>query len=353
MFFRNSGTGYETIKNNLKNKLMKINIFFPFSDKPLGGGNQFLKALRNYFIEKKIYENNPVKADVILFNSHHKINKLIKLKKEYPDKIFIHRIDGPVGLIRKNDNYTDKLIYEVNNYIADASIFQSKWSKQKNYEFGIKNKNYETVIINAPNPKIFNKQDKKAPKLSEKVKLIATSWSHNMIKGFETYKWLDENLDFSKYEMTFCGNSPFEFKNIRHIKPLPSNELAKELKNHDIFITASKNDPCSNSLIEALHCGLPAIVLNDGGHPEIIGKRGLIFNKKEEIPNLIKKIASNYTFYTQNIDLPDMNKTGNRYYEFIKQIFENNNTNHKLSFTDIINVQLEILMYRLLKQIKQ
>ncbi len=332
---------------------MKINIFFPFSDKPLGGGNQFLKALRNYFIEKKNYEPNPVKSDVILFNSHHKIKELIKFRKKYPEKIFIHRIDGPVTFIRKNDNFTDKLIYKINDYIADATIFQSEWSRKKNNELGIKNKKYETIIINAPNPEIFNKLNKKYFEPSKKAKLIATSWSYNMSKGFETYKYLDENLDFSKYEMTFCGNSPFEFKNIKHIKPLPSNELAEQLKQHDIYITASQNDPCSNSLIEALHCGLPAVVLNDGGHPEIIRKGGLIFNKKEEIPNLIEKITSNYAFYAQNIDLPDMNKTGNRYYEFIKQVFEHNNTNDKLSFTDIINVQLKVLMYRFLKQIKQ
>ncbi|MCF6240442.1 MAG: glycosyltransferase [Bacteroidales bacterium] len=330
---------------------MKINIFFPFSENPIGGGNQFLKALKNYFIKQEIYSENPSDADVILFNSHHKINELIKLKKKHPYKIFIHRIDGPVGLIRKNDNYTDKLIYKINDYIADASIFQSKWSQNKNYELGIKNKKYETVIINAPNPEIFNKPDKKHL-TSKKIKLIATSWSHNMIKGFKIYKWLDENLDFSKYEMTFCGNSPFQFKKIKHIKPLPSKELAKQLKMHDIFITASKNDPCSNSLIEAMHCGLPAIALNDGGHPEIIGKGGLLFNQKEEIPCLIKKIIENYILYTEKIDLPDMNETGRQYLDFIQQIFKQKTKSGKLSFIDIIKIKTGIAAYRFIKKIK-
>ncbi len=332
--------------------MIKINIFFPFSNKPLGGGNQFLKALRSYFIQQNVYEEDPKQADVLLFNSHHKINNLIHLKKSYPNKLFIHRIDGPITLIRPNDKYTDQLIYKINSYIANANIFQSQWSKKKNNELGIKKKKYETIILNAPNPEIFNKKNKAEFNRNNKIKIIATSWSANMNKGFEAYKYLDENLDFTKYEMTFCGNSPFEFKNIKHIKPLPSIELAEQLKTHDIFITASQNDPCSNSLIEALHCGLPAIALNDGGHPEIIGKAGLFFEKKEEIPGLINKIVENYTAYTKQIKLADMNEIGAQYLNFIKNVFRQNIVSKTLSYTDIIKIQADILIYRLNKQIK-
>jgi glycosyltransferase involved in cell wall biosynthesis len=332
--------------------MIRINIFFPFSNKPLGGGNQFLKALQNYFIQQNVYEENLQQADIILFNSHHEINNLIRLKKSYPDKIFIHRIDGPITLIRQNDKYTDQLIYKINHYIADANIFQSQWSMQKNNELGIKKKKYETVILNAPDPEIFNKKNRHEFNKNHKIKIIATSWSANMNKGFETYKYLDENLDFTKYEMTFCGNSPFEFKNIKHIKPLPSIELAEQLKIHDIFITASQNDPCSNSLIEALHCGLPAIALNDGGHPEIIGKAGLLFEKKEEIPSLIEKIAENYTAYTEQINLTAMNETGKQYLNFIKKVFKQKKGRNTLSYTDAIKIRIGVLTYRLNKQIK-
>jgi glycosyltransferase involved in cell wall biosynthesis len=332
---------------------MKIYILYKINQGPYGGGNQFLKALRDYFISENVYAKNPETADAILFNSHHNFKELINLKKRYPEKILIHRIDGPVGLIRQNDKHTDKLIYKINNIIADASIFQSEWSQKKNYELGIKKKKFETVILNAPNPEIFNQSHKIPFNKKQKTKLIATSWSHNLIKGFETYKWLDENLDFLKYEMTFCGNSPYEFKNIKHIKPLPSIELAKQLKIHDIFITASQKDPCSNSLIEALHCGLPAIALNDGGHPEIIGKAGLLFEKKEEIPDLIEKIAENYTAYTQQIALTNMNETGKQYFNFIKKVFKQKKGHKTLSYTDTIKIRIDVLTYRLNKQLKQ
>ncbi len=332
---------------------MKINIYFPFTDGPFGGGNQFLKALRNYLKKTAEYEEMPENADIILFNSHHNVSELIKLKRKYPQKIFIHRIDGPVFLIRNDNRILDKLIYTFNDKIADASIFQSEWSKIKNYELGIKKKQFETIILNAPDSEIFNKKEKLKFKSGGKTKIIATSWASNINKGFETYAFLDENLDFTKYEMTFCGNSPVKFKNIKHIKPLPSKELAKILKKHDIFITASKNDPCSNALIEAMHCGLPAIGLNDGGHPQIMGKGGLTFNDNNEIIEKIKTVTENYSDFQNNIKLPDMNETGQKYFEFMQKVYDEIKIIQKLNIFDSVLLQKSILTNKIVKHLKR
>jgi glycosyltransferase involved in cell wall biosynthesis len=120
--------------------------------------------------------------------------------------------------------------------------------------------------------------------------------------------------------MTFVGNSPIEFKNIRHIQPLQSADLSKVLRNSDIFITASQNDPCSNSLIEALHCGLPALVLNSGGHPEIVQQGGEVFDTKEQMPLLIEKIVNNYELYQNRIAVPTIEQIGKEYYDAIVKV---------------------------------
>jgi glycosyltransferase involved in cell wall biosynthesis len=300
---------------------MLINIFLNIKTGPYGGGNQFLKALREYFIQKNLYTDDPAKADVVLFNSHHQMRELLKFKRKYPDKVLIHRMDGPVSLIRNRKEFLDTLIYLLNNKIADATVFQSEWSKNKNGELGLKTTGQECSIINAPDPTIFNKEGKTEFDTSRKTKIIATSWATNLSKGFETYQYLDKNLDFSKYEMTFCGNSPFKFKNINQIDPISGNELAFVLKSHDIFLTASKNDPCSNALIEAMHCNLPALALNDGGHPEIIKNGGITYNDKTEIPNLLYQMINRYNDLQNNIQLPDMNDTGRKYVEFIEVIY--------------------------------
>jgi glycosyltransferase involved in cell wall biosynthesis len=299
---------------------MQIHIIFDIKKLPTGGGNQFLKALKKYFIAKDIYSENPDGADVFLFNSYQYIPQVIQLKKKYSNKIFVHRVDGPIRLYSQMSDMRDDIINTTNKYIADATIFQSYWSKEHNLELGLGHNIFETVITNASDNNVFNTINKSGFKNSGKIKLIATSWSSSYKKGFAVYKWLDDHLDFSKYEMTFCGNSPIEFTNIRHIQPLSSNDLAKELKKHHIFITASQKDPCSNSLIEALHCGLPVVALNDGGHPEIVKSAGEIFNRVEEIPELLEKISSNFKNYFKKINYPDINQVAEKYLLFFKNI---------------------------------
>lgn len=97
--------------------------------------------------------------------------------------------------------------------------------------------------------------------------------------------------------MKFIGNIPISFKNIEYVKPLTSKELANFLHESDIYIIGSKKDACSNSLIEALSCGLPCVVLNDGGNPEIVTHGGELFNTFEECINKIQLIKNNYDYY--------------------------------------------------------
>ena len=310
-------------QNEINDISITINISFEFHGGPWGGGNQFLKALKNELIKRGIYEKDPNKADVILINSHHDIDEAIKLKKKHQDKIFIHRIDGPVYLIRNEDLNIDKFIFLVNSRLADGTIFQSIWSKQKNYSLGLKENNFEAIIMNAVDHSIFYPKDEilEGKHRGEKWNLIATSWSPNMNKGFDLYKYLDENLDFQQYSLKFIGHSPIEFKNVIHLEPMAPNELADQLRKSDIYITGSKNDPCSNSLIEALACGLPCVVLNDGGHPEIIKNGGETFNTFEECLAKLELIKREYKRYRENIQIPNIEDITTQYTNFMKNLY--------------------------------
>lgn len=305
---------------------MKIHILYNFQKGPWGGGNQFLKALKKEFKNQKIYEENIKKANAILFNnypfgSEFYFNQILYLKQKYPNKIIIFRLDGPVSLVRDRDKEIDEIINLFNNFFIDGIIFQSNWCKKNNKKYFDSFSTYETIINNAPDDKIFNKIGKKNFNPKDKVKLIAASWSSNWRKGFDIYKFLDENLDYTKYEMTFVGNLPIEFKNIKWIKPVSSNKLAKILKQNDIYITASQNDPCSNSLIEALSCGLPAVALNDGGHPELIRNGGELFRGKEDIIEKIDKVTEKISYYQLKIPKYSIGKVAREYYEFAQKIY--------------------------------
>jgi len=327
---------------------MKINIYFKLKDGAWGGGNQFLKAVREYLISINAYEDDYIMADIVLFNSHQFLGDILKIKYKYPSKIFIHRVDGPMIHYRGGDIYLDLFLFKINSKLADGTIFQSNYSKEACIKLGLKSNYFETTIINAPNPKIFNQKDKIKNLQGEKIRLVATSWSDNWKKGFDVYEWLDTNLDFNKYEMRFIGNTPIKFKNIKYIPPLNSEDLAKELRKSDIFITASKKDPCSNSLIEAIHSGLPVIVLNDGGHAEIIKECGKTFDSVGEIPFLLDEIMENYQSYVDNINLPKMNEVGRLYFEFCKNIYTSKAyTPKKISLSFFCKTTIEIFFEKI------
>lgn len=303
---------------------MKIYFFCNFKDSPWGGGNQFLKALRQYFRRKGVYAEQADDAEAVLFNSHQfgKNNlflfKLWKLVRSRPDIIVLHRVDGPIFMVRGQGFGVDKVIFRFNELVVDGTVFQSEWSKAKNLLSGMPEGTASTVVMNAPDSSFFHSEYQ--IKLSGKVKIIATSWSSNPRKGFDVYQYLDRHLDWNRYEMTFVGNSPVSFNRVRHLPPVESIELASILRQHDIFLTASQHDPCSNSLIEALHCGIPAVGLNSGGNPEIIGKGGELFEGEEDVLSVIDQVSANLEFYRQQITVPTIAEVGDAYYRFAEEV---------------------------------
>ena len=296
---------------------MKLQIIYKNTNKPYGGSNQFLKALKERLIELDLYENSSEKSEVFIFNSHNEYDEAIKLKKLFPEKIFIHRVDGPMKLYNNMSDNRDDMVYKLNK-ISNGTIFQSKYSFDNNIKLGMRIPEKYSIIGNFCDNNIF--KTKKTIRTNSKIRIISTSFSTNPKKGFATYKFLDDYLDFSKYEYVFAGNSSVNFRNIRMLGRLDSKQLALELYNSDIYITASENDPCSNSLIEAQTVGLPTIALNSGGHSEIINKNGELYELKEELLEKIHKISDNLSEYFSQKSKIEPNTIAKRYIEFIRSL---------------------------------
>jgi glycosyltransferase involved in cell wall biosynthesis len=307
---------------------MKIYIEYSNTSKPYGGGNQFLNNLKFYLKKKNIYVGNPSKADIVLVNAFENFSKVIKLKIKFNNKIFVHRVDGVTRLYNNFFDIRDYLTHAINKYVADATIFQSNWCKIFNKKFGLNNKKYEKVILNSVNKNIFQKKRKKK---NIKFKILASSWSKNLNKGFHLLNWLDENLNFQEYEFIFVGNSPVKFKNIKMIPAMKSKSLNNYLSKSDLYLSTSRNDACSNSILEAIASGLPVIALKDGGNPEIINNCGELYKTKEEIFKKIKKIQNNYKKYKFFINNQRYDAC-KKYLDFITFVF-----NKKIRSNDINN----------------
>lgn len=298
-----------------------LSIFHEFEPPPAGGGHQFLRAFMRQAEAKGLRtENNRIShtARACLFNSFNFDERRLQLLKRR-SILYVHRVDGPIDVYRGRDDGVDRSIHVVNSNYADRTIFQSSYSMQKHLELGMEFRN-PTVIMNAADPAIFHSRNRVAFSRNRKVQLVAASWSSNLNKGTPIYQWLDTHLDWDRYEMTFIGQSRIRFKNIHMIPAVNSYKLAELLREHDIYITASKHDPCSNSLIEALACGLPAIYLQSGGHPEIVNQAGAGFDVVEQIPQLLEKIVASYENYQSLISLPSIEEVSQRYLEVLELV---------------------------------
>lgn len=296
-----------------------LSIFHQFEPPPMGGGHQFLRA---FWRQVEVYglkvENNSISrtARACLFNSFNfDTNRLGQMKRKVG--VYVHRVDGPIDVYRGRDEGVDRDIHAVNQKFADKTIFQSRYSLEKHLALGLEFRN-PVVIMNAADPEIFNPSGRVGFSRDRRTRLIASSWSDNPNKGASVYKWLDAHLDWERYEMTFVGRSPVQFRNIRMIPAVDSYQMAELFRDHDVYLTASKNDPCSNSLIEALTCGLPAIYLQSGGHPEIVKQAGAGFEAAEQIPGLLEQITDQYAIFQSSIAVPSIKEVSEQYLRILE-----------------------------------
>jgi glycosyltransferase involved in cell wall biosynthesis len=305
-----------------RSRRFTVGLWHSFFKPPYGGGNQFMMALRKGLTQLgvDVRENELTEEiDAYILNSiHFDVERFLEFGKKHRLNV-VHRIDGPIHMIRGFDLEKDQLCYELNDKFAGATVLQSNWVYQN-----IVKLNYHpvspTVILNAVDSDIFHSKGRVAFNKNRKIRLISSSWSNNPRKGGPVYGWIEKNLDWSRFEYTFVGNASEEFSRIRKVDPVPSEDLADLLRQHDIYITASRNDPCSNAVIEALSCGLPALYLNDGGHPELVGTGGLPFMTNEEILPQLDRLVENYEMFQNLIVVSKLRDVASKYLSIAQDI---------------------------------
>lgn len=296
---------------------MKINIFTRIKKGAWGGGNQFLKALKTELIKKRQYTELSECPDAVIFNSYKDLCPLFKYFFKKRGKI-VYRL-GPIFYLHRGLKWkiVDILVVMAANLLADIVIFQSDWSYKQAVKLGFSSRKKFKIIINAVDGSVFSKRDGGRDG-GRKIRLIYTSWSMNQNKGFGYLDFLDKNLDFNKYELIFIGNSPLAFKNIKMLKPLPSADLARELRLSDIFISPAKDDACSNAILEALACGLPVVFLKSGSNSELVGEAGLQFENNQDLMDSIRKVSEGIDYYRSKIVVGNIESVCEEYVLAIK-----------------------------------
>ena len=289
---------------------MKVSIGAKIFEGPWGGGNLFVKNLSTYLIQKghKVtYDLFDSDIDIILLTdprkdsesstySHEQVVNYLKYLNN--EAIVIHRLNECDE--RKGTEGLNKYFVEANK-CADQNVFVSSWLMNIYENEGIKNNN-NLVIMSGADKNIFNMNNYVPWQKDSKLKIVTHHWGNNWNKGFNIYSKLDKLIGEIYYkdliEFTFIGNTPkgFSFENTKLIGPLSGHELADAIKQNNLYLTASINEPSGNHHIEGGQCGLPILYIKSGGIPEFCNNFGLSFTE-QDFEEKLNKIIENYDIY--------------------------------------------------------
>tara|TARA_B000000557_G_C20808347_1_gene458727 strand:+ start:2162 stop:3127 length:966 start_codon:yes stop_codon:yes gene_type:complete len=302
-----------------------------------GGGAFFVRNMAR-FLENKgcnvIYTLDP-NIDIIFVidprknsTNNYKIEEIIRYKEKNPNVKIIHRVNECDIKREKSINIEPLLLKAMKT--ADCVIFVSKWLESYFLKkYNIKQKTLS--ILNGIDTNIFHRNRPQEslnhiPFKDEKIRLVTHHFSDNYLKGFHIYNKLDEILpNYPNIEFTYIGNynKNYKPKNIKIIGQCSGKELADIIRSHDIYITATQNEPGAMHYIEGMACGLPVLYcVGGGGAKEICSMAGEEYVDLKEFMEKIQKIKDNYQDYVDKIDnlYLSSHRCSNEYFTIINSI---------------------------------
>lgn len=275
---------------------------------PYGGGSHFVTFMTSALISSghEVVFDLEENIDVIFLidprpgDKGYSINHALGYKSSFPETKILYRVNENDA--RKNSNFMDNIILETIK-VVDSTIFISEWLKQYFIDKGATGIKNSPVIYNGCDQNHFFPQENKT---TNKLKLVTHHWSDNWMKGFDIYKNIDEYLkDNSDFEFTYVGRySPLYSPTCTNlVSPLHGKELGDELRKHDVYVTASKFEPCGMHHIEGAASGLPVLYHSDGGGiVEGCHNHGESFSTFQDFLNKLSLIQQNIESYQKNID---------------------------------------------------
>lgn len=272
---------------SLKTKLFSYH-YVPFNDY-----SNFRKAISDVILTTKpdIYECSVWRAEGLEYGKHKKRNSLFVVR-------------GDLCSAQFRDNKAAKQEKKLMQS-ADVNIAVSK-SCKKILEHLYKIK-IERVIYNGVNTDIF-KPLIKLQKLKQKTKEIIWVGRATQMKGFDVLQKIVQYAPPSFFFHIVIGESKeflplvFRNRNIKIYKNISLNHLINLYHRSNICLSTSRFEGFGLAVLEAMACGLPAIIpYNSGGLNEIVrnNQEGLYFHL-ENPKEAIYQMEAIKSFHIQN-----------------------------------------------------
>ena len=302
-----------------------------------GGGSHFVTAMVDYLQKKghQVFfnfhdEQKKIIKDIDLIflidprpgDIGYSINHILGYKKNVnPAVKILHRVNECDA--RKGTDFMDDILVETSKH-TDKTVFISNWLKEYFSKKNFANIEAASVIYNGCNTNYFFPDNEKTKK--EKTKIVTHHWSDNWLKGFDLYKFIDEEIVNDNFEFTYIGrySKKYNPKNTKLVDPLWGPSLGKELRKHDVYVTASRFEPCGMHHIEGAASGMPVIYHKDcGGINELCSNHGEVYESFEDFKQKLLKVTKNIEKYRNKIDYDNLSieKCCDKFYKEIVRMF--------------------------------
>jgi len=185
------------------------------------------------------------------------------------------------------NRYLNRMNMELINH-SNAIVYQSSLSKKMHERIIGKTQKPSTIIRNGIPTDIFKPLTLRN-QLSGTPKLIITA-SFRLHKRLQDAIKLTQSLKkiYPKIKLHIIGDMDILTKKCIHKLNtdccvfhgrIPSEELPKLYSNADLGLSLSIFDPCPNSVVEMMGCGLPVLTPEESGAAELIKDKSLIIKE--------------------------------------------------------------------------
>ena len=95
-------------------------------------------------------------------------------------------------------------------------------------------------------------------------------------------------------KVVFAGNwcPDVHPANVELAGVLTSRELAQLMRTAHALVHFAWNEPCSNTIVEAMACGLPVVYRDSGGNAELVGNCGVAL--ADDLEQTVGSLTENY-----------------------------------------------------------
>ncbi|MBA4388125.1 MAG: hypothetical protein C0404_09100 [Verrucomicrobia bacterium] len=244
---------------------------------PWGGSSQFVEQMADYLVRRGygIGFDLSGNVDAIILIDPREDNSLkpfgvadiARFKKDHPRARVLHRVNECDQ--RKATTFMDPLLAEANK-VADYTVFISTWLRDYHAARWFDASKPHRPIYNGADPAIYHPIGNAPFKAGETMRLVTHHWSDNPLKGFDIYEEIDNLIaggELPGFELRIIGRWPssVKWKAARTFPPSSGRELADQLRDCHVYVTASRWEPCGMHHVEGAQCGLPLVFHEDGG----------------------------------------------------------------------------------------